>query len=394
MRYHLRLLCVYLALLIVYLAIAYTLLAPLGLYGTADRPRIQDPWVSTSQTLLRGGLLYREVYTTDPPLAHYLLVPPSFVVARLGLGNPWATLVFVLYLSLFHLFTSFVILGLPESKPEGFRLAFCFLLNPLTVGATVLLVGEASIFIYFSALALSLAARNKHGRAALALGLALLVKLLAGWMVAVAFLNTLKWRYLVLSLLVLALVLGPLIYLAGASAQLWTLNWQALQSPFRFGGISAGALWAESHPGPHDGLLRAYSVAFIGGVLLVLGVIAWKPAGLLEDLTLLAAVGVLLAPRLHGGYLGLLVLAMTPLLRRYRLEFFYFTIGTLVLLASLWRTALGNAAPAFTLMVASSVLIVAMLVWMRWPRREKAQSTPEGTPPQEPQAVPFEPARF
>ena len=76
-RYEIRLFGVFLLLLVVYLLIAYFIHAPRGYYGTIEQPRFADPWIARTETILSGGLLYRDVFTTTPPLTN-IIAHPAF----------------------------------------------------------------------------------------------------------------------------------------------------------------------------------------------------------------------------------------------------------------------------------------------------------------------------
>ena len=103
-----RLVAIFLASIIIYLLIARYYHAPQGYYGTTDQPRFADPWIARSETILNGGLLYRDVFTTTPPLTNLLLIPPSLIPIYFGNINPWATLSYMLWFSLFNLFAALV----------------------------------------------------------------------------------------------------------------------------------------------------------------------------------------------------------------------------------------------------------------------------------------------
>ena len=118
-----------------------------------------------------------------------------------------------------------------------------------------------------------------------------------------------------------------------------------------------------------------YGAVLVTGVALVLALSAWKPQGVIEDLTLLTATMLLLAPKLHCGYFSLLVLMMAPLLRRYRIEGFYFLFGLLALVADMYKWPVQDYTVAFWLMVGVFVILVTVLVQMRWRRRVQEGAT-------------------
>ncbi|MEE9618055.1 MAG: glycosyltransferase 87 family protein [Anaerolineae bacterium] len=367
--YALRILVVFLALFIAYLLIAYIVLEPLGYYGTAEEPRFADPWIARAETIVSGGLLYRDVFTTTPPLINLLLVPPALVSGLFGHQNPWATLSFMTYFSLFNLFAAYALLYMEKNRGEGYRAALYFLLNPLTFGNSLLRRQDESILVFFFSLALLFLLHQQHWRASVAIGLTVLIKLSGALMIPIVFLRTRDWRYLIIPLIVFGLVFVPFLLAAGESAIFWDVSKERTQHPFQFRGVSLGALWAQAHEGQPPIGLAAYSAVLVVGGAIVLILIAWKPLGLLEDLTLITTAVLLLSPKLHCGYLSLLVLMMAPLLRRYRITALYFLFSLLALIADMYKWPVRNYAVAFGLMAGVFVTLVATMVWMRWSRR-------------------------
>jgi hypothetical protein len=185
--YALRILVIFLALFIAYLLIAYIVLEPLGYYGTAEEPRFADPWIARAETIVSGGLLYRDVFTTTPPLINLLLVPPALVSGLFGHRNPWATLSFMTYFSLFNLFAAYALLYMEKDRREGYRAALYFLFNPLTFGNSLLRRQDESILVFFFSLALLFLLHRQHWRASVAIGLTLLIKLSGALMIPIAF---------------------------------------------------------------------------------------------------------------------------------------------------------------------------------------------------------------
>lgn len=367
--YALRILVVFLALFIAYLLIAYIVLEPLGYYGTAEEPRFADPWIARAETIVSGGLLYRDVFTTTPPLINLLLVPPALISGLFGHRNPWATLSFMTYFSLFNLFAAYALLYMEKNREEGYRAALYFLFNPLTFGNSLLRRQDESILVFFFSLALLFLLHQQHWRASVAIGLTLLIKLSGALMIPIVFLRTRDWRYLIIPPIVFGLVFVPFLLAAGESAIFWDVSKERTQHPFQFRGVSLGALWAQAHEGQPPIGLAAYSAVLVMGGAIVLILIAWKPLGLLEDLTLITAAVLLLSPKLHCGYLSLLVLMMAPLSRRYRITALYFLFSLLALIADMYKWPVRNYAVAFGLMAGVFATLVATMVWMRWSRR-------------------------
>ena len=371
--YNLRILGVFLALFIAYLLIAHIVLEPLGYYGTPDQPRFADPWIARAETLVGGGLLYRDVFTTTPPLINFLLIPPVMVSGRFGHRNPWATLSFMTYFSLFNLFTAYALLYMAKDRKEGYRSALYFLFNPLTFGNSLLRRQDESILVFFFSLALLFLWHQKHWKASIAVGLTLLVKLWGALMIFIAFLRTRDWRYLIVPPIVFGLVFAPFLVTAGESAIFWSVSKERTQHPFQFRGISLGKLWSQAHEGQPPISLTAYSAILVIGVALVLVLIVWKPLGPLEDVTLLTTTILLLSPKSHCGYFSLVVLTMTPLLEKYRIKVPYFLFSLLTLIADMYKWPVENFGIAFGLMIAVYLILTGVMVQFR--HTHKAESS-------------------
>ncbi len=367
--YEFRILGIFLVLFVVYLCVAQFVLAPLGYYGTLEQPRFADPWIARAETIVGGGLLYRDVFTTTPPLINFLLVPPVLVSSLFGHRNPWATLSFMTYFSLFNLFAAYALLYMAQDREAGYRSALYFLLNPLTFGNSLLRRQDESILVFFLSLALLFFAHRQHWRSSVAIGLTLLIKLSGALMMPIAFLHTRDWRYLIIPLIVFGLVFAPFLVAAGESAVFWDVSRGRTQHPFQFRGVSLGALWSRAHEGRPPISLAAYSAVLVIGAAIVLALIIWKPLGLLKDLSLLTIAGLLLSPKLHCGYFSLVVLTMAPLVRKYRMEAFYFIFGLLALVADMYKWPIENFSAAFGLMLGTFLVLVTTMVWLRWPRR-------------------------
>jgi len=369
--YELRILGVFVGLFVAYLLIAHFVLEPMGYYGMPEQPRFADPWIARAETIVSGGLLYRDVFTTTPPLINFLLIPPVLLSGLFGHRNPWATLSFMTYFSLFNLVAAYALLYAAKEREEGYRHALYFLLNPLTFGNSLLRRQDESILVFFFALALLFFLHGQHWRASVAVGLTLLVKLSGALMIPIAFLRTRDWKYLVIPAAVFGLVFAPFLLAAGESAVFWDVSRERTQHPFQFRGISLGALWSRAHEGQPPISLTVYSAILMGGVAVILALIAWKPRGGLEDLTLLTTAVLLLSPKLHCGYFSLLALMMAPLLRKHRITGVYFLFGLLALLADIYKWPVENFPVAFWLMVGVFGLLVWAMVRLRWSYKEE-----------------------
>lgn len=352
---------VFLILLAFYLLAARLLLAPAGYYGSLEQPRFADPWIDRAETIVGGGLLYRDVSTTTPPLINLLLVPPTLVSGWFDHQNPAATLVFMLYFALFNLPAAYVLLDLTADRSSGYQAALLFLFNPLTFGNAVLRRQDEAILVAFFALTLWLAFRQRRRLAAATVGLTLLVKLSGALLVPPLWLRTRDWRYVVLPGLVFALGFAPFLLLAGRDAVFWDIGERHNQHPFQFDGISFGALWASlSGTEPSHTLLVAWSALLLLGALAALVAITVRPHDLLTDLSLLTATVLLLSPKLHCGYLALLALLLAPLAVRQRAAWLYLLFGALALAADLANFPYRAYGAAFGLMLAASLALLAL----------------------------------
>ena len=365
-RYETKLFLLFVLLLLVYLAVAYFIHWPAGYYGSIDQPRFADPWIARTETILSGGLLYRDVFTTTPPLTNFLLIPPAYLAGKLGHVNPWATLSFMLYFSLFNYFGALVLLYMGETRREGFWTAVFFLLNPLTFGNTILRRQDESVVVFFIGVALLLFLKRKHLSAAVSMGLAVLVKLTGGIVLPIAFLHSRKWHYLVIPAVVFFTAVSPFLILAGRAAMFWDFSQQEGEHPFQFGGVSLVALWNQFHEGTQLVGLEMPSILFVLGVGAVLLFIAWKRIGVVEDLTILIAVILLLTPKLHTGYFSMLAFSMAPLLKKYRLFWIYYLFGGLAIIADYYKWPIENFPIAFYLMVAVVVLLIIAVIKIIW----------------------------
>ena len=363
--YELRILLLFLFLLGIYLLIAYFFHAPRGYYGTIDQPRFADPWIARSETILGGGLLYRDVFTSTPPLTNGLLVLPSLVPILVGNVNPWSTLAFMVFFSLFCLLTAYVLLQMGSTKNAGFLAAVLFLLNPLTLGNAILRRQDESIVVFFVALSLLFILKNMHTKAAITIGIGLLVKLSAGLLIPVAFWHKRDWRYLVIPPLVFLAVLLPFLVLAGRDAIFWDFTTRDAQHPFQFDGVSLVALW--NRMGNEAGQIPLWPVI----VLMIIGVgaitlyLARKQFGVIEDMIILTTTVYVLSPKLHTGYFSLLVMLMAPLIKDKRLAFLYLIFGASAVIADFYKWPLVDIPVAFWLMVLTLILLITLTLGLK-----------------------------
>lgn len=363
--YLLRITGVFLLLFVIYLLIAYFVLAPRGYYGTIEHPRFADPWIARAETLLSGGKLYSDTFTAAPPLVNFLMIPPAVASGLFEHRNPGSTLSFMTYFSLFNLFTAYVLLFMVKDEREGYHAALYFLFNPLTFGNSILRRQDEPILAFFFSLSLLFLVHGRQWRSLVAIGGTMLVKLSGSVMIPVAFLRTRDWRYLVIPPAIFAAVFAPFI-ISGGQTAVTNVTQRGTQHPFRFRGISLGALWEKMYgPGTQTALLL-YSLVWVVAVALVLLLIYRRPSGWFEDMVLLTTVVLIFAPKMHNGYLLILVLMMTPLVRKYRLGIFYFSFALLALLADMYKWPVENFPLAFGLMAGTFMVMMGAAIWIRW----------------------------
>lgn len=365
-KYEIKLFGIFLLLLLAYLAIAYFIHWPAGYYGSIEQPRFADPWIARTETILSGGFLYRDVFTTTPPLTNFLLIPPAYVSGLLGHVNPWSTLSFMVYFSLFNYFGALVLLYMGETRREGFYTAVLFLLNPLTFGNTILRRQDESVIVFFIGVALFFLLKRKHIAASVSIGISMLVKLTGAVVLPIAVLHTRKWHYFIIPGIVFSLVLAPFYLVAGRAAIFWAPSLSGGEHPFQFRGVSPLALWNNFPDRIQQIELFWPSVLLVIGVGAILLFIAWKRIGILEDFTILLSTIFILSPKLHTGYFSLLALSMAPILKKYRLTWLYFLFGGLAMLADYYKWPIENFPIAFYLMVAVlGLLLYAVIAIIR-----------------------------
>jgi len=376
-----RLLLLFLALSIVYLALAGVCLFPIGYYGAPGEPSYSDPWIARAETILEGGSLYQDVMTSTPPLVNFLLIPPVLVSRLFGHVNPWSTLSFMVYFGAFNLASAFVLLNTGGDRREGYRSAVAFLVNPLTMGNAILRRQDESILVFFFALGLMYVLHRRQWHAGVAIGLSMLVKLSGALTIPVAFIREQDWRYLVLPAVIFGLAFAPFLLRAGESAVFWDVSGDNKQHPFQLHGISFGNLWRHGHDGQPLISLRLHSVLLVAGSAAATILIAWRSAGLLEDLTLLTVTGLLLSPKLHTGYFTLVVLMMAPLVKRYRRAWLAVPAGALIMLVDVLKSELDAYSAAFGLLAGAFLLLIFAIIQFRRDAalsRAARQSTEQG----------------
>ncbi len=372
--YEARILLLSVFLIAAYLLVAYLYHEPRGYYGTTDQPRFADPWIARSETILNGGLLYRDTFTATPPITNLLLVVPSLVPIYFGNVNPWATLSYMLFFSLFSILTAFAVFKMTRDRAKGYKAAVLFLINPLTFGNTILRRQDESIVVFFIALSIVFMLQERHTIASIAIGAATLVKLSGAFIIPVALIHYRNWRYLVIPPLVFALVMAPFLILAGSDAIFFNPGTDRAQHPFQFKGVSLPALWNQMQGETGQLPLWPVSAAMIIIVTVTLLLIAWKRFGILEDMILLTTAIYVVSPKLHTGYFSLLVMLMALLIRNKVTAIVYLLFGAVAIVADFYKWPIADFKVAFWLMVVTLIMLVGLAISLgALPPSRKAQ---------------------
>jgi Gpi18-like mannosyltransferase len=361
-KYEIRILLLSLFMVAAYLLVAYLYHEPRGYYGTVEQPRFADPWIARSETILNGGLLYKDTFTATPPLTNLLLVIPSLVPIYFGNVNPWATLSYMLFFSLFNIFTAYTLFKMTPDRSRGYKAAVLFLLNPLTFGNTILRRQDESIVVFFIALSILFMFQERHTIAAVAIGAATLIKLSGAFIIPVALIHYRNWRYLIVPPLVFTLVMAPFLILAGSDAIFFNPGTDRAQHPFQFKGVSLPALWNQMQGESSQLPLWPVSAAMIIIVAITLIIIAWKRFGILEDMILLTTAIYIVSPKLHTGYFSLLVMLMALLIRSKVTAVLYLLFGAIAMVADFYKWPIADFKMAFWLMVVTLIILVGLAI--------------------------------
>ena len=381
-RYEFQIVAIFIVSLFTYLAIAWFYHAQHGYYGTMQNPRFADPWLARGETILSGKMLYRDVFTTTPPLTNYLLLPPVIVSNWFSNLNPWATMSFMVYFSLFNLLSALLLLYIPDNRRDGFYAAVVFLLNPLTFGNTVLRRQDESVIVFFIALSLFFYLKKRHWSAAVSVGMGMMVKLTGAIMWLVVMIESIKfpddkiswkkrplilWRYFLIPPLVSAIMLSPFLAIAGRDAMFWDTSKGGTEHPFQYKGVSVTALWNHFHELPQQIPLQWSSYLFIIGVGLTILLIMWKRYGITRDFSILVAMVLFFSPKLHTGYFSLLIVPLALLVKPYKLLPLYFLLGIAAMVADFYKWPIENYPAAFGLMVVTMLLLLAIVTRLTQP---------------------------
>ena len=135
-----------------------------------DRAPDIEVYRARSKTILEGGVLYRDVYTENPPLIQYLLVLPYAAGGSI--------LSYQIYFSAFNILSAILIYKFPltEDKKLEFYASLLFITNPLTAIVAILKVTDEPVSVFFFLLPIYFLLKNRLRLASLFLAIGFLVK--------------------------------------------------------------------------------------------------------------------------------------------------------------------------------------------------------------------------
>jgi len=159
-----------------------------------------------SSTILNGGVLYRDIYTDQPPLIQYLLVFPYAAGGSI--------LAYQIYFSVFNVLSTILLYKFPltEDKKLEFYASLLFAINPLTPIVAILKVQDESVCVFFFLLPIYFLLKQRLRLAALFLAIGVLVKLFPILLLPILLKEEKKW-FKRLILLGITFVIMALIYL-------------------------------------------------------------------------------------------------------------------------------------------------------------------------------------
>lgn len=263
-----------------------------------DVPRYQD----RAQTILDGGLLYRDVHTETPPIINYILVPAQL----LGGGDHiW---VWSIYFSLFAFFlaTIMYVSFRKVDENKAYLASFMILLCPFLVTESSLGEDE-SIMAFMFMLAAILMFYDKKRWSAIAIALGIWTKMFPLLLLPTEFLRqrALKDKVVLVAVvtLVTVLVTGAFIILCYDDFT-YFLNFYFLGDSNRpTGGQS---FWHFLNMGGLE-IPRLVELGIIGaGMIFTYLYCHVKKLGVWESMTLVMLAFFVLYPKVHTGYYAII----------------------------------------------------------------------------------------
>lgn len=262
-----------------------------------------DVYRARTQTILDGGLLYRDVRTETPPVINYLLIPPQLLG---GAERDW---VWSAYFSLFaFLLSSMLYLGLRHlDEDKAYYAGMLVLLSPYTIVESG--TGEdESIVAFIFMLAVVLMVLRRANSASAAIGIGVWTKMFPILLFPVHFLQQRDWKGRSMSIFFLALATGlialPFVLLCWNGFSFF-LDFYFLGDETRpTGGHSIWHfLWMGGWNLPSHVQLLMLGTAMAFAYLYPY----YKKMPVWQSVTLMLMVFFIFYPKVHGGYWIMLV---------------------------------------------------------------------------------------
>ncbi len=262
-----------------------------------------DVYRDRTQTILDGGLIYRDVPTQTPPLINYLLVPPMV------LGGAHFDWVWSIYFSFFaFLLASLIYLSLRHyDELKAFLAGGVVLLSPYTLVESG--TGEdESIVAFVFMLAVVLMVLQRRNAAGAAIGVGIWTKMFPILLMPVQLLQERNWKGRINSLLIVlvatALIALPFVILCWNDFTFF-LNFYFLGEEKRpTGGHS---IWHFLQMGGWN-LPSVVQIAILGGAMAFAYFYPYlKRWPAWQSVTLMMMTFFIFYPKIHGGYWIMLV---------------------------------------------------------------------------------------
>jgi hypothetical protein len=251
-----------------------------------------------TQTILDGGLIYRDTGTETPPIINYILVPAELM------GGGQYDWMWGLYFSLFAYLTSILLyLSLRRwDELRAFQVGFVTLILPFMLFESVTGEDESiMVFIFFVAVVLMLYERKVP--AAIAIGVGIWTKMFSILLLPIQFLRLKSWkdRAVLLAIVAAATVLVTIYFLLSCYDDfIFFLRFYFLgESGRESGGIS---MWHFLQTAGY-GVPKELELAIVLVSLLAAYLYCNKRGfGVWQSITLVVLVFIVVYPKMHTGY--------------------------------------------------------------------------------------------
>lgn len=266
-----------------------------------------DVYRARTQTILDGGLLYRDVHTETPPIINYLLVPAQLLG---GADHDW---VWSAYFSLFaFLLAALLYLGLRHlDENKSYFAGMLVLLSPYTIVESG--TGEdESIVAFIFMLAVVLMLLRRQNSASAAIGVGVWTKMFPILLFPVHFLQQRDWKGRMTSILFMGLATGlialPFVIMCWDDFSFF-LNFYFLGEEGRpTGGHS---IWHFLYMGGWN-LPSLVQLAILGCAMAFAYLYPYyKKMPVWQSVTLMLMAFFTFYPKVHGGYWIMLVAALS-----------------------------------------------------------------------------------